>query len=293
MPNFDSFERLFKEALAGKENQSSKFSIEISHLPEAQKVKVVKGRSQHEVSEFLDRGRSKLRSFFSDDPVFTSSNDNKIGKDLLEINSGIEVELKSGPSQTDGNPGLATVAWALDDEVTTLSHIMSDSMKVRRELYIKGKFDEIEKSKKLTMDSLFQYFKSKIAQDTEPPPKLEHFVRCVSVGFTKRKEIEKSYNTSSINFPLLLQADWQEGLVVYEKSFLPQEKLRISQVVRTGRAQIVVEGTKSLSTATIYPNYKNSWHSSDKKIYIPAENWVKNACFQVWIKGMNSTSNVQ
>jgi hypothetical protein len=285
MANFDSFERYFKEALESADDVTSDYAYEIYRLPAEQKVAFIKPHSQEEIARYLQRARKSLRSNFPDGAIFSSSNNNQSGKDLLEVNSNTQIELKSGPAQTDGNSGIKMIKWALDDQSDNLTVIMNDSMVTRRKLAIAGKSAEVEASKKETMDQLFNYFNDKLKAKTPAPKKLEHLVRAVSRGFTKYDEIVKLYSSPNLKNPLMLQAEWSKGLEKYSKAFLPTEVIEVKEITRTdGRAQVIVKGQSSLVKARLYPNFKNSWKSSDGKHKIPASNWVNTACFHIWIE---------
>ena len=285
MANFDKFERYFKEALESSQDKTALYAQEIFKLPADQKVALVKNRTQAEIQSYLVRARASLRSFFPTGAEFSSSTVNQSGKDLLEINSNTEIELKSGPAQTDGNSGIKMIKWALDDHTDDLTVIMNDSMVTRRDLAIAGKTAEVEANKKETMDQLFSYFSNKLRANTPAPKKLEHLVRAVSRGFTKYDEIVKLYSSPNLKNPLMLQAEWNKGLEKYSKAFLPTEVIEVKEITRTdGRAQLILKGQSSLVKARIYPNFKNSWKSSDGKYKIPANNWVNTACFHIWIE---------
>jgi hypothetical protein len=284
MANFDSFERYFKEALEDNADVSAKYAYEIYRLPSDQKVAFIKHYSQAEIQSYLVRARASLRSFFPAGAIFTSSNYNQSGKDLLEINSDTHIELKSGPNKTDGNIGIKTIKWALEDESDELKLIMSDPMKTRRKLALAGKTAEVEASKKETMDRLISYFNSKLKVNTSAPDKLDHFVRAIARGFTTNAEILKLYKSPNLMNPLMLEAEWKNGLEKYSKAFRPTEVIEIQQITRTDiRAQLVLRGKDSNISAKIYPNFKNAWKSPDKKHKLDADNWVSNACFHVWI----------
>ena len=284
MANFHSYERLFREALAATEDSTNKFALEIYGLPETQKVLLVKNRSAVEIEAYLKRCRTKLQSFFDSKAIFSTSSNNSSGKDLLEINSGIEIELKSGLAKTDANNGLGLIAWTLSDNTDDLKNIMSESMKTRRALYSQGHLKLIEKSKEQTMDEIFKYFNSKLEKDKSVPERMNHFARCVSKGLTKEKEIKESFSGNTAEQPLLLESEWETGLKVYSKSFLPTEKILVQRIERNiERTQLILVGEKSKTTARIYPNYKNSWHSADGRVKIDAKYWVQTACFHVWI----------
>ena len=284
MPNFDSYERLFRDALAANEDRCQKFALEIFNLSESQKVLLVKNRSSSEIEGFLKRCRLKLQSFFEPQAIFSSSDNNSEGKDLLEVKSGTQIELKSGSAKTDANNGLGLISWTLSDSSNNLKSIMSESMKIRRNLYFQGDLNSIEKSKENTMNEIHTYFSTRLVKEKPAPPRLDHFVRCISIGLTKEKEIKESFKGSKMKPPLLLESVWEKGLEVYSKSFLPSEAILVKKIEKNlERTQVVLEGEKSKTTARIYPNYKNSWHSGDGRIRIEAKYWVQTACFHVWI----------
>ena len=283
MPNFDSFERYFRDSLAQDSADIENFAQLIFDLPEKQKVSIVKHRSKLEIEHFLLRGRTALRIHFDDNAHFTTSDNNREGKDLLEEITGTEVELKSGNERTDANIGLSLVSWSVGDTSSSaLSKIMSDSMRHRRDLFLKGLNQAILTSKAQTMDSLVKYFNSRIEVGKIAPLTLEHLIRSVSIGLTKSKEIQSSFDGNKIKKPIMLQADWNEGLIRYGKGFLPSESLKVIEVARNSeRMQVVCQGMVSGTKAKLYPNYKNSL--SYRGVRIPSENWVNTACFHVWI----------
>ena len=284
MADFDSFERYFKEALESNDDLSADYAYEIYRLPAEQKVAFIKQHSQDEIARYLQRARKSLRANFPAGAVFTSSDYNQNGKDLLEVNSGTHIELKSGPNKTDGNIGIKTIKWALEDETNELKLIMSDPMKTRRVLALAGKTAEVEASKKESMDQLISYFNSKLKVNTTAPDKLDHFVRAIARGFTTNAEILNLYKSPNLKNPLMLEAEWSNGLKKYSKAFRPTEVIEIQQITRTDiRAQVVLKGKDSNISAKIYPNFKNAWKSPDKKHKLDADNWVSNACFHVWI----------
>lgn len=280
MPDFDLFERQLKSVLEGQLS-SQDGAREIAALPEANKVQVVKGRSVPELDGFLQRANTALRSFFPPGAVFTSSQNNKSGKDLFESNSKTHVELKSGGAMTDGNPGLESVAWALD--TPAVATVMKSGMEERRKLLLAGQpRASIDASKSATMDELFKALKNTSIGPASA--RLSHYFRSMAVGLTKLDEIQATFaSTSPVKTPLLLKADWAQGLVLYDKAFLPNEQIEVLKIERTtDRAHLIARGATTGRTATIYPNFKNSWTSPDGRKF-PAENWVATACFHIWI----------
>ncbi len=283
MPDFDSFERTFKSAISG-EISFDKGAAQIHALEEINKVNVVKGKSISDLREFLIRANKTLISFFPKGVKFSSNDNNKDGKDLYEELSGTHIELKSGGAMTDANSGLAIVSWAIGDGSEDIARIMKAGMAERRAL-AKAKKDvsEINRSKTKTMDDLAKLFQQKISIGIAPET-LSHFFRCVAVGLTKSGEILNAYQSEAkIKVPLLLEADWSKGLVLYEKAFLPDEEITVEKVERTQeRIQLVAKGKVSGTTAKLYPNYKNSWKLPDGS-RVHASNWVETPCFHVWI----------
>jgi hypothetical protein len=282
MPDFDTFERLFKSVMSA-DLSSDEGALQISALPESNKVAVVKSRTPSELKGFLERSRTSLLSFFPGNPTFTSNDDNQDGKDLFEMSSKTHVELKSGAAMTDANAGLGSISWAIGDTQGKLSAIMSNAVKERRLLVQQNSLStQIEASKKKEMDSLLDLFNSLLKLGPAPAT-LDHFVRCVSIGLTKGPEIQSAFNsTRSVSAPLLLQADWQRGLKLYSKPFQDDETIEIIKIERTTRAQVILMGSKSGREATLYPHHRNSWTSPRGKKY-GADNWVSTGSFQVWI----------
>jgi hypothetical protein len=280
VPDFDLFERYLKSTIEGELSIVVGANL-IQKLSEENKVQVVKGRSQKELEDFLQRAYVSIRKFFPDGAVFTSNDNNRQGKDLLETNSGVNVELKSGTSMTDGNPGLESVAWALD--TPDVSRVMKEGMETRRKLLLSGSSGSaIQASKDKSMDELFiALSKTRIGL---AQPKLTHYFKSMAVGITKLDEIKQAYSTSGpTSSPLLLKADWRSGLVLYDKAFLPNETIQVTTVERTrDRAQLTAKGSITGRTAVLYPNFKNSWTTPDGRKF-SADNWVATACFHVWI----------
>lgn len=288
MPDFDQFERVLRDVLASEDPglDIPEAARAIARLPESNKVEVVKPQPVEAMEKFLWRAHNALRDHFVGSTKFEYSTNNQEGKDLLEVNSSQPVELKSGSAMTDANNGLAIVAWSLDGDLHALKVIMSESMKTRRSMALDRNVEAgaIERNKSATMDRLFEYFQELLVAGEPPPDRLEHLARCVSVGITTGREIQACFGDGTgVVLPLQLRADWEKGLVVYEKAFLPRERLVVERLERTGeRAQVILRGVTSGRTATLYPNYKNSWKAPDG-VKVPARNWVQTPCFHVWI----------
>jgi hypothetical protein len=283
MPNFDSFERIFKSVVGGEYSEGAG-AKKIFALEEVNKVMVVKGRTRSELEEFLNRASTALRSFFPKGAAFTSSDDNKEGKDLFETLTKTHVELKSGTSMTDANSGLGIVSWATGDLENQISTIMTEGMRERRQLALSGATSKkLEASKSATMDKLSDYL-SQIVEVGPATAELTHYLKLVASGVTNKKGIVETFGKNEkTNFPLLLEASWDLGLKLYTKAFLPDEEIVVTKIERTkDRAHLLAQGVDSNRRAKIYPNFKNSWTSSDG-IKVPANYWVNTPCFHVWI----------
>lgn len=293
MPDFDTCERLFLGALASRNPEADlpAAARALTLLPDMQTVKLLKARSEADVESFLWRAHQGLRDVFRHEAAFETSEDNRRGKDLREVITDQWIEIKSGPLMTDANVGLSTVAWALESSLEDLRRIMADSMRYRRLLAIRcleqgesiEDSHEIRASKDSTMEELGEFLASAVSVGEVAPPRLEHFVRCVSVGVTTLEGIQERWSeVVSDELPILLQADWTSGLVEYDKSFAFGEPISVIEAGRTkDRPQILVVGGETGRTARIFPNYKNAWKRNGEKV--PASAWVSTACFHVWI----------
>lgn len=227
-----------------------------------------------------------MKSFFPGVRKFSTSDNNKAGKDLFEEISGTHVELKSGKLKTDGNCGLSTISWAIEDQESALREIFVSGTQKRRELALTGgSLAEVEVSKKETMDTLHNFFVSRLALGPASP-KFGHLFKCVASGFTKLPEIVSSFESPGVNkTPLMLEADWEQGLVLYNKLFLPDESIQIVEIERKPlRFQITVAGAITGRSGRLYPNFKNSWAAPDHR-KVPANYWAKSGSFHVWISG--------
>jgi len=172
MPDFDHFERLFKSVLGG-EASIHEGARKIVALDEGKKVRVVKGRDVDDLEGFLTRSYDSLRAFFPEGAEFTSNDDNRSGKDLYEASTRTHIELKSGGAMTDGNPGLASVAWALENQKVAVA--MKNGMSERRRMLLSGSSSaDIEVSKSNTMDELFEALQATPLGTA--PDRLAHFL---------------------------------------------------------------------------------------------------------------------
>lgn len=283
MPNFDTFERLFKSVMTS-ELSSDEGALKIASLPDDEKVVLVKNKTKKEIQGFLQRALDSLASFFPEGFSFSSSDNNREGKDLLEVISNTPIELKSGSAMTDGNVGMASIEWALGDTSKSLSSLVSKAVIERKTLLRNQAPDsDIESSKIEEMDNLYTLL-SNLIEIGPASDKLAHFVRCVSLGLTKGPEIQAAYlDSGNQAHPLLLQADWGSGLEEYEKAFDDDEIIEVVSIDRTEkRVQIVLQGSRSGRIAKIYPHHRNSWTDSSGTKH-EASKWASTGSCQVWI----------
>ena len=284
MPDFDSFERLIKHSMI-EFNSIKEIAREISNLPEVNKPRTFKNRNLSEIEKYLFRAKKKLDSYFGPEPSYTSSDNNQFGKDLFELKSETQIELKSGSEMTDANSGLNAISWALNIDEKELRDLMNTG-RIERQRHLEQNLSAsifIKSSKEKSMNDFKNFIESKLTPESHYS-KLEHFFRSVSLGKTNLTDIKKSFEGQSTKFPLMLEADWELGWKKYSKAFDQNEKL-IYKGVTSGidRCQINVLGEHSLRKGVIYPHFRNSWRSPNVKRTFPASNWVCSPSFQVWI----------
>jgi hypothetical protein len=141
----------------------------------------------------------------------------------------------------------------------------------------------IEALKTDTMNALDRYFHRKLTVGREAPRSLTNLARAVAMGHSTGATIE-AYARANPTPPLLLCADWSAGLVVYGQAFLATERVLVAEIKREAkRVGVHLRGERSGLKVLIYPNFKNSYHGPGPDGRIPAEAWVKGACFQVWV----------
>ncbi len=265
-------------------------SREMASLDNEKRPTFARDKNQIELHDWLVLARKSVREFLPSDSTFITSDDNRVGKDILGAETGTSVELKSPDGKTDGNVGLSSIEWTLDDTVGELSGLMRDSMANRRQIYFDTGISErmrsagIDKSKAELTSALRDYFSSRLTIGHSVPIRLSHFAYCVSVGVTKLPEIRDSFDSGRINLPVLLVADWHLGFRQYEQAFKPSEKIVTSQITEDGatkRLTVTLEGEESGRKCRLYPHFKNSYSQGDRKI--PANCWVKTPCFHIWI----------
>lgn len=289
MADFDRFERLLRDGVVSSDEEVPRIATAIAELAASNQVRLVKGRSHAEIEEYLIRARAALAALLGvDSRTLTSSDNNADGKDLREPKSGREIELKSGSAKTDANCGLTTIQWAFDDDSKSIATAMRSELGKRRAwaAEVPPNVSAILASKARSMDALHAAFSFRVSTGSAAPPRLAHFVRCVSHGLTKLPEIRDSFERGHRgSLPLLLQANWASGFVVYSHAFLDTEEIVVDTVERTAeRAQVVLLGSESGVRARVYPNFKNSFKSKHSGTRIPAEYWVSTPCFQVWVQ---------
>jgi len=289
--DFDKCERIIRSTVTDLSLQRFDISArKIIRLPARQKIAIVKGKSQPELVLFLKRVDVSLRKYFKgrNRPVFVSSDNNRLDKDLKEVGSGWDIELKSGKHMTDANCGIEIIAWAIECDKSKLSKIMIGGCTERRKgLISEGWGDaEVSRSQLKTMRSLSKLMSESVKTKRIARPRLEHFCRCVASGITNGDQIRDSFlRQKQFRAPLKLKLDWDLGVTRFDKSFLSSEVFRCLESGATAsRAQILIEGKKSKRKLKIYPNFKNAYLVPGTKRRLAASNWVANPCFHVWVE---------
>lgn len=292
MPNFDSFERLIRKAMAVEDDQLIRLVRDMEATPGENRPKLFKRRSVADLDQWVRLARQALADHFGADAQFSTTQVNRKGSDLLVIGTDVEIELKTG-QVTDANIGIKPMSWAFHDEdESCLYDIMSESMYERRAMAYRGDYSGIRASQQRTMDRLYAYLCERLEVGQEAPPRLAHYARAVARGVTKKKEIEALFGRDERDwkFPWILHADWRCGWIPRTNPFDLEEDIIVDRIwkgpvgrSRTPRAQARVRGQLSGRTAKFYPNYKNSFPAKNSLPKVEAKHWVKNACFHIWI----------
>lgn len=292
MPDFDEFERLIRKAMTEPCYGLSGLTPRLAAIPRQHRPQLFKNRTKPELEMWIQRACQKLADLFGVDSNFRTSDLNIKGSDLTVIETGKEIELKTG-KVTDANIGLSTVAWMMGDKDNAeLRSIMSDSMKDRCQLALSGDFEGVRASQEKTMERLYIYFRERLSEGTPAPDLVAHCARAVAHGFTKKDEISSLQGQPESKWPVrtVLHANWREGWIEVRKPFDKDETIIVDQIFRgantrskIARAQAKVRGITSGRTVLIYPNYKNSYKSKASGRKVEAKHWVKTACFHLWI----------
>lgn len=290
MPDFDAFERLVRNAMVAQKDELGKFKSQIAAIKAVNRPRNFKNMKDNQFLDWLNLAHQYLRNRYGNKAKFVTSDANKFGSDIEIAGTDIQIELKTG-TVTDANLGVGTIAWAMGDKNSKqLKEVMDGKEMInRRQLYVVGKFADIEKSQEKTMSNLLVYFRSRVTEKADAPHKLEHLSKCVARGITKLDDFKKllSVKESDWNSPDILHTSPERGWDIVTHVFQTDESLFVDRVFRSSqsqaipRAQVQVKGEKSNITAKIYPNYKNSYPSND--IMIPAKHWVNTPCFHIWI----------
>lgn len=291
MPDFDAFERILRAALVALiEDQSRvrEFAQALHSQPDSLTPRTFKNRTMDELMRYLDRATEYLRKILPSHPDLRTSNDNRSGKDLLEMTTQLHMEIKSGVAKTDAQVGMESVAWGLSslDRLPELLRIMSNSMKLRRSLALNGRFDAVLKSKAETAIGIHRWLSEAVASlaaSETAERRLAKYVSSLARGITTLPEIQRASEGAPKNI-LLLECEWEEGFRRYEYQFDETESIRaeVTEPSRLNRVSLFVTGLTSGCRAELYPHYKNSHKDSASGVRIEAENWVATACFHVW-----------
>lgn len=295
MPDFDRFERVVRASMVSSASGIADFAIQLSEIKDSNRPRIFKNKSLHELEKWIKVAHEELRRIFGKEVEFTTTDVNVRGADLWIKDTDQWIELKTG-SVTDANAGISTIAWAMgDDDASELSQIMSHSMFERRVMAEAGDLNGVISSQNNTMDKLETYFRERLVENELAPPSLCHYSRCVARCATKKEESISLIDIPEAEWktPRIFHANWKDGWNEVFRPFDVGEDIVVAEIVRKSpsyskrspgvpRAQFRVKGALSNRTALYYPNYKNSYETSDGK-RIEAKHWVQTACFHVWI----------
>jgi len=286
MADHDDFERLMIRGLTCSPDQIKQVARAMIAPSSGKVAEFAKHMNAVAMETWLIRARGCLKDLAQpgETGVIPAGSNNQQGKDLAYKGSGRQIELKSGPakSQTAANAGIGPMAWYFGDtSKDDLYAIMSTSMGTRRSSWRDAK--KVEASKKATIDALVRYFADHHLRTGQPAPAhLSNVLRAVALGFTTRKAVEFYLAHGAANGPLLLEADPAKGLVPFDRSFRPHERIIVT-AIRRGPVGIWIhfEGEMSHTTVRLGPNWKNDDKSTGVKIL--ADNWVSHPCFHFYV----------
>lgn len=290
MPDFDQFERklrkviveISREARPISKNAYSKCAECLCIEPEINRPLLFKGKSSADLEGYLSRVDMFFTSQFPSGYRFITSPDNPIGKDLTEIKSGTEIEIKTGTAKTDANLGVSTVAYILSadpSETEYIRMVLKNGINARRANHRDAEF--VKNSKKSTSIALKQWLDKCITNIASDPKKKAHIIEMlskISKGITKLPDL-KLPNPPEI---LLLECDWDSGFKYYQYDVSANGMLSNVTVFCTEKNRVGLYATIDGVSFKLYLHYRNSYHGKGGMI-IPADAWVSTASFQCWI----------
>lgn len=286
--DFDKMERTYRKILAAHSEEDFLEAVKtFSLIDNRNRSGIFKHKSTEELVRMFQNARADLLARFPS-AQFSSSDNNQQGKDLCEVNSGKQIELKSGKYKTDANSGVGIIA-----EITGIPHLAEIlSPEERRNNFNQG---SVEKSKNRTMRNLAEAF-TQIGEENKKH--VFRYLCAVSYGYTKEEEIHRFFehvnkegNISDLDLPLQLRFKPDGHLEEYGERFNPYGSFIFSVVDDAdGRPYLKVEqenldtktGETVVLTGRIYPHYKNSRKNQ------PASDWVSSPSFHTWVSSTSS-----
>ena len=291
MPDFDTFERLIRYSMTVAEESITELVNELAAVPRVNCPQLFKDRSRQEMEGWVIKARQVMADRYGENTHFITSSLNREGSDLTVVNTGEEIELKTG-KVTDANIGIEAMAWAMGDkDKSELYEIMSKSMTERRSMALAGDYERVRSSQEQTMCRLYEYFNQRLTVGNPAPPQLRLYAVAVARGFTTQNEVKAllGHPESGWGSRTIFHAHWSKGWVQKANLFHSEEQILVDRVLlnepirsnKIGRPQVRLKGSTSKRTALFYPTYKNSYQIKGERI--PAKYWVKNPCFHIWI----------
>ena len=115
MPDFDTFERLIRNAMVSQKDELGKLKSQFAAINSENRPQNFKNMSASQFLNWLDFAHQYLRNRYGNNVNFVTSDANKFGSDIEIPAAGVQIELKTG-FVTDANLGVGTIAWAMGDK---------------------------------------------------------------------------------------------------------------------------------------------------------------------------------
>lgn len=293
--NVSAFEKRFTTLVCDTKNVG--VVSELRNTPDDQRPRIFRGKNTDFIVSSAEKCRTKISSILEVDKISLITNqNNRSGSDFVEAITGTDIEIKLGGA-TDGNLGLSTLEWALEDQGSIHSIMVDEGQLERRQLILDGVTDvSLLEHKRGTAEYLRQHFVSKLTVGEYAPDKLAFLAVCVSRGIKNLNDIEAAW-ISKLNgeldtekrTPLMLMRP-NGNFILKDKAFKFGQRFIIEHVgagLRSPATKIIMRSKSSDGNpgfqVEIRQHYKNSYTDREGN-KTPARFWVNNACFNMWIR---------
>ena len=290
MADFQRFEQVMRESLTSANwADRASFAATLDGFPTDNTPTFFRKMDATDIECWLERAARYLANRYPGQEIVMSEASNQVGKDLMAWPSGEAIELKCGleGSKTDANLGLRTIAYMFGDDPDNRDLVSLMAVAARRDIYRTtadpDERDRVIAASKAQVHGEFESYCGERLTEGEPAPeRLAAAARAISRGHTNLTSIRAAIGNPDFETPLLLCVNQDEGFIEYGQEFWVSEAILVDRIVREeGRAALTLRGADSGTVMTLYPHYKNSYHGAG--LDIPANAWVKNPCFHIWI----------